>query len=266
MATNCSFPAGSAPSAAGLVRPSEFAPPPGKGSSLHYNCGPRSRKATLIAVTVSAGLHVGLLFGFGPAKEKVAPPEEKPLIELTLTMPDLKELEEPEPEPSEDTGPLESLGVWVPMQPDFPQIPQLGDFVQQIDFAPFIDRSNLDQQKMWSIPPEIRRGGKIGEGMGNIFNLKDLDRAPEPIFQPSPVYPNSMKTAAITATVMVEFIVDTRGQVANATAIDSTHYGFEEAAVAGVQKWKFRAGMRWGRKVNTRMQVPIVFKIVEDVP
>lgn len=36
--------------------------------------------------------------------------------------------------------------------------------------------------------------------------------------------------------------------------------GFNEAAVQGVAKWKFRAGVRGGRKVNTQMRVPIVFR------
>jgi len=36
------------------------------------------------------------------------------------------------------------------------------------------------------------------------------------------------------------------------------------AAYDGVRQWRFRPGMKGGRKVNVRMQVPIVFRIVED--
>jgi protein TonB len=74
-----------------------------------------------------------------------------------------------------------------------------------------------------------------------------------------------MKREGVTATVIVEFIVDTQGRAANAAATESTHRAFEEAAIRGVQKWKFRAGVRGGRKVNTRMRVPIVFKFEEPI-
>jgi hypothetical protein len=32
-----------------------------------------------------------------------------------------------------------------------------------------------------------------------------------------------------------------------------------------VSRWKFRAGIKAGRKVNTRMRVPIVFKILDAI-
>jgi len=64
--------------------------------------------------------------------------------------------------------------------------------------------------------------------------------------------------------VRVEFIVDTAGYVVNPVIIDSTHPGFNGPALEGVRKWKFRPGMKAGRKVNTRMQVPIVFRVVEN--
>jgi protein TonB len=59
--------------------------------------------------------------------------------------------------------------------------------------------------------------------------------------------------------VVVEFIVNVEGRVTNAFAYESTHPGFNDAAIKGVEKWKFRAGQKAGRKVNTRMRVPINF-------
>jgi protein TonB len=75
----------------------------------------------------------------------------------------------------------------------------------------------------------------------------------------------ALKRDGLTATVVVEFIVDVQGLVVNPAAIESSHHDFEVAALTGVQKWKFRPGVRAGRKVNTRMRVPIVFRVVDGV-
>jgi protein TonB len=152
------------------------------------------------------------------------------------------------------------------MQADLPQLPQPNDFIQPIDFSSLLERPDFSQTTLFSVPENIRRGsGKIAASIGTIFNLADLDRIPEAVFQPAPVYPLSMKRDGVTATVVVEFVVDVQGRAVNAMATESTHRGFEEAAVIGVQKWKFRAGLRGGRKVNTRMRVPIVFKFEETI-
>jgi periplasmic protein TonB len=83
--------------------------------------------------------------------------------------------------------------------------------------------------------------------------------------QPTPLYPPALKREGLTATVRVEFIVDIRGQVLDPFVVDSTHHGFDEAAVAGVLRWKFKPGVRMGRRVNTRMQVPIIFKVADGM-
>ncbi|HEX2852321.1 MAG TPA: energy transducer TonB [Opitutaceae bacterium] len=231
------------------------------GGSCRYPGLPRSRKFVSVGVGISAALHIAIFFGIRPEPKKAAALRNEHVIELSLTMPDLKELEEPDPEPSEAADTTD-LRVWVPMQMDLPQLPQLHDFVQQLDFSSFVDRTDLNKDKMWSIP-ENMRGGKLGGNVGNIFNLRDVERAPSPIFQPPPDYPSAMRREAIDAQVVVEFIVSSRGEVVNAFVISSTHHAFEDAALAGVGKWKFRPGLRGGRKVNTRLRVPILFRIVE---
>ena len=55
------------------------------------------------------------------------------------------------------------------------------------------------------------------------------------------------------------------GRVLEPVVTESTNYGFNDAALAGVSRWKFRAGMKSGRKVNTRMRVPIVFKLLDPI-
>lgn len=244
-------------------RPAPSIPGP-KPSATRYPCPGRSRGLLAFALAASLGIHGGLIFGLGHRVPKVSRPTEPPLLALTFTMPDLKELEEPETAPMDEPGAKADLGTPAPMLADLPQIPQPTDFVQQIDFSTLIERPDLSMAKVWTIPETIRRGTKPGEGMGNIFNIADLDRVPEPVVQPAPTFPPALRREVSRATVVVEFVVDTQGRVFNAFAVESTHPGFEESAANGVQKWRFRAGVKGGVKVNTRMRVPIVFRIVEN--
>jgi protein TonB len=209
---------------------------------------------------ISVGLHAGLLLGFRKhGANPVAPAKGEHVIAL-IPMPQIKDLEEPEPATSDDSAPTE-LSVPVPMQADLPQLPKPADFVQALNFASLLEQPDFSQLKVYAVPEHIRSGsGKIAEGIGKIFNLEDLDRVPEPILQPAPHYPIAMRRDAVTASVRLEFIVSTDGRVLDAVVVESTHHGFDEAAVAGVSKWKFKPGMKAGRKVNARMAVPIVFK------
>jgi protein TonB len=135
-------------------------------------------------------------------------------------------------------------------------------FVQPMDFRPEVE-IDLSRAKVITIPNNISRGGSGGKGFGVVFDLAQLDRIPEATVQASPIFPVSLKKDVSEARVVVNFIVTTEGTVANAYVEDSTHFGFNEAAVTGVSKWKFRPGMKAGRRVNTRMIVPIIFRLLE---
>ena len=62
----------------------------------------------------------------------------------------------------------------------------------------------------------------------------------------------------------VEFVVTAEGRVVNVIAVDTTHHGFNDSAIKAVGKWKFKPGVKNGRKVNTRMAVPINFNIIPN--
>jgi TonB family protein len=175
-------------------------------------------------------------------------------------MPLLKELEEPERPPADDDA-KPDLGQPVPMQADVPSLALPTDFVQQFDFASLVPQPDLSDMKMLTLPENIRRSGKLMDGV-KIFDLSSLDRIPEAVVQTPPVYPMALRGEGPTATVTVLFIVGIDGRVSNARAVDSTDIRFNEAAVIGVSKWRFHAGIKDSRRVVTRMIVPITFSIV----
>jgi TonB family protein len=95
----------------------------------------------------------------------------------------------------------------------------------------------------------------------DTHDISQLDVMPVARFQARPQYPFALRRANIEGEAVTEFIVDTQGNVQRAYALRATHPEFADAAVAAVSKWKFKPGMKNGRTVNTRMQVPIVFTL-----
>jgi protein TonB len=220
----------------------------------------------VLAASLSVALHAGLILGVGRAPKTIASATPAEIPTIRLTIPELKDLEEPEPASVEDAPPPAEMPTLVPMQADLPQIPSPSDFVQPLDFSSLIERPDFSQLTVMSVPERFHGGtGRIAQSIGAIFNLADLDRIPEPIFQPAPMFPHLMRRENLEGIVVVEFIVDTEGRAINATVCESLYPGFNDAAIKGVAKWKFRPGVRGGRKVNTRMRVPISFKLADEI-
>lgn len=231
--------------------------------SWHYQATSHRAFELVIAAIVSAALHGAAFLLIGPTKERAysRPMEETPVI--TLTMSNLKELEDPEPTPVEGDAPIDPAS-FVPTQADLPQIVNPSDFVQKIDFSSLVERPDLSSAKVLAVPENINRGASLRQSIGAIFNLTDLDRAPEPLVRPPPLFPAQFRGEIIEVTVRVQFIVDSTGQVVSARVIESTHTGFNTAATQGVERWRFRPGIKNGRRVNTRMEVPIIFSTHDE--
>lgn len=223
-----------------------------------YPSARRSRGLVIFSAAVSATFHLGLLFGVPKRKPPVV---KAPVstIQLAIAMPLLKELEEPERVLTDDDSAKPDLGQPVPMQADVPAPALPTDFVQQFDFASLVERPDLSDMKMLTLPENIRRPGKLMEGV-KIFDLSSLDRIPEAITQTPPIYPVGLRREALEVTVKLLFHVEADGRVTNVHVTESTDSRFNDAAVLGVSKWRFRAGIKDGRKVVTRMTVPITFR------
>lgn len=96
---------------------------------------------------------------------------------------------------------------------------------------------------------------------GPVYDVGQMTRLPIARFQTNPVYPKDLREAGIEGEAVVEMIVGTNGDVAGLRIVRATNKEFAAAAALAVVKWKFRPGEIDGIPVNTRMQVPIVFKL-----
>ncbi len=102
------------------------------------------------------------------------------------------------------------------------------------------------------------------DASGTVFDIKQLDQQPTPRRQVPPVYPTELRTQGITGQVVVDFVVDAEGKVQQAYAKRSSNPGLEESAVKAVSQWQFDPGKKGGLRVNTHLQIPIVFTIAKE--
>lgn len=229
----------------------------------YHGTPPQPRSFYLVAIFISVALHAGLILGFNEKKipKRVAVVEEPP-AEM-LIMPDLTEPEEEKFNELNDDEPAAPT-VQVPMLQDVPlSIPVDASFTQLLDPTVPTKLEGAASNVM-AIPLNIQRGRPDTSGIKDLFNIADLDRRPEPIVQTPPTFPYELKQSVSEARVRVGFIVTSRGDVIMPYIINSTDRGFERATLDAVMKWKFKPGMRGGRRVNTRVEQPIDFKVVAD--
>jgi protein TonB len=215
------------------------------------------RRDLIIGILVSVLIHGGLGWGgqLFSGKKKETKKEAPPTVEL-VEMPKV-EPDEPDPTDTSDAPPDPTV-VAPPSMVDVPGVVQIDSFVQQVQPPP---PPSLGRPTGALTIPTQHVGSGVGKGLGNIFDLKNLDQVPVAKFQAKPVYPFEMRRAGITGEVTVGFVVDSNGDVQQAYVINSTQREFEAAAVQAVSKWKFRPGRKGGKAVNTRMLQPISFSL-----
>ena len=75
-----------------------------------------------------------------------------------------------------------------------------------------------------------------------------------------------MRLDEVPGEAVIDFIVDTEGNVVEATVAKSTDPAFTDAALAAVRSWKFTPGKKAGQPVNTRMRLPMTFTFESSPP
>jgi periplasmic protein TonB len=214
------------------------------------------RRDLIIGLLASVLVHVGVVYlgDYAAHRPKAAVhKEEEPKIQI-IEMP---KIEPDEPDVVDDQKQQPAPQDFAP--PSLNDVPQMvtdSSFVQQIQPPP-PDNMAINKSAI-TIPQNT---GNFAKGIGQVFDISQLDQQPVPTVQGHPQYPFEMRRAGISGQVVVDFIVGIDGTVKNAFAFSSTQREFEQSAVTAVAKWRFRPGKRQGHAVNVHMQVPIVFSL-----
>lgn len=94
-----------------------------------------------------------------------------------------------------------------------------------------------------------------------ISELQKRGKPPVARVQAPPQYPYEMSRAGIRGLVRIEYVIDERGEVVNARAIESNNPAFERPALIAAGRWKFQPGQLEGRAVRTRVSQLIEFNL-----
>lgn len=221
-------------------------------------------RTAIFAAIISLLLHAGIAIGGQLLKAKPvakAGVPETPTIEIELPPP--PEPEEPETVDNQAAeAPSEVPDFVPPMQNDVPTASYDAPFQQAplLPPMPGPPRQSSPELPKFGGPPRASSGA----GFGKVFDMGDLDQKLEPRLRPLPIYPFEMRRSGLKGEVVVEFIVDTQGNVREPVIVRSTHPGFEQAALDAVLKWKFKPGKKGGAAVNTRARQIFPFTLQAD--
>lgn len=221
---------------------------------------PLRRRPIVTAALISAGAHAALLFGF--SKGPVVPPPvlERPEGPPPIIITDDQLVPPPPPAPTNKSAedvpqPTNSMTHARISEPPAALNPQGVTIEYRFDPGQLPNPNGPTN----GIPiTEIWGPGKPGE---KIWDIKDLEKRPESVVQVAPDYPFTAKSQGLEGVVVVRFVVTPAGAVESATIVSSPHSLFSDAALHAVKRWTFRAGMKHGAKVATRMEIPLTFRL-----
>ena len=93
----------------------------------------------------------------------------------------------------------------------------------------------------------------------------DLDSPPTPVNKLPPTYPSSLLSKGIGGRVLVTCTVDDTGRVVSTSIKQSSgHPDLDKAATNAVSKWKFKPGMKSGKKTKATCIVPFNFEVKKN--
>jgi protein TonB len=130
---------------------------------------------------------------------------------------------------------------------------------QDVDFDASLD---MDESLDTSAPPPD--DSEEEEEEQEIFMV--VENQPELIggmkaLQESVTYPDFAKKAGIEGRVIVQFVVDEKGNVTNPKVVRGVHKLLNEEAIKAVKDQKFKPGKQRGKPVKVQMSLPVTFRL-----
>jgi protein TonB len=105
------------------------------------------------------------------------------------------------------------------------------------------------------------KGFNMADNADEMFG-DDLDSPPQPTAKFPPAYPDAALRAKKTGKVLVACEVDEQGKVASAGIRKSSgHPELDQAALAAVNRWRFKPGTKGGKATRASCVVPFTFDI-----
>jgi protein TonB len=94
-------------------------------------------------------------------------------------------------------------------------------------------------------------GDLLGDDRDLVMSDETVDEAPRPVAQSPIPYPARAKAQGVTGYVMLSLLIGPTGAVEKVRVLESQPAGvFDDAAVAGVQRWRFEPASYRGENVR----------------
>jgi periplasmic protein TonB len=182
------------------------------------------------------------------------------LFRAPLSQGEMADFTPPEQEIVEVEEIIQTEQVETPPPPPRPPVPVEvpNDEIIEDEIVGFDFELNMDGPMALPPPPAPE------EEEPEIFIV--VERMPEPAGGMQAIYrrlryPEIARKAGIEGRVVLQFIVDERGNVVNPTVIRGIGGGCDEAAIEAIKGVRFTPGMQRGRPVKVQFQLPIVFRL-----
>jgi uncharacterized protein len=129
----------------------------------------------------------------------------------------------------------------------------------------------IDAVSAWKLSP-VTSGGKIVATRVKLpvvfpasnkraVNLRDLDQMPQVISQQPPVYPEEERKRGLQARVVLELTITAEGLPTDIRVVEHTSPAFSKAAIAALEKWKYKPGLIDGKPVAARVSQEMNFSL-----
>ena len=191
--------------------------------------------------------------------------EEVPVIDVKF---DQQEEEKEQPKPDEAKEAADAADASDAGESSAASLPEPMNTIAVSDITTVIKPSPPVAPRPESVnfnaPQSQRRAIEDSSKIPKFVDFSQLDKKPQVRYADSPRYPFEMQRQGINGTVVLNFIVDEKGNVRDPYEVSSSHREFVKPALDAIVKWRFSPGMKNGKAVTTRMQLPVAFKIQDD--
>ncbi len=127
----------------------------------------------------------------------------------------------------------------------------------------------LDAVSDWRFLPPLRKGLPVAtkfrlpvefaSSRNRALETEEVDVLPVPVKQMAPRFPQHLARDGQVGEVRLRFVVNAEGKTEHVRVVSSPHPDFEDEAVSALKTWIFKPGLRDGKPVSVRLEVPIVF-------
>jgi periplasmic protein TonB len=104
--------------------------------------------------------------------------------------------------------------------------------------------------------------GKGGGFGGGVFRIGGGVSAPTLVFKVEPEYSEEARKAKFQGVVVLQVVVDEKGQPQNLRVVRTLGLGLDEKAIEAVKKWRFKPALRNGQPVAVAATIEVNFRLL----